>query len=479
MTLEFIVSNLAGYLRWEELEGRRHLVGPMVIGGEGVLNGSQGAFFYPASEWESSIDQWNGKPIIVNHAELAGKESSAADPKVFNRQKVGVVFNAKWDGKARTEAWIDEEKANQIDPRIIRGMLANQMIEVSTGLKVNPELTSGEFQGTPYTAEAVNYRPDHVAILLDDVGAYSIMDGGGLLQLNKESGTTAEDIGLNLKRIVNNALSHEDLRKRVTRELRERYPMEGDEGAVFIEAVYDSKIIYEVERNGLSKLYATEYVVTDDQITLGVASVEVAEKTVYETASGVILANLEKEDEVSKEIEAFDKGEIISALIANERTQWTEDDRPALEALEEDVIQKLEPTAVENQDLTREPPDEAKLDEAKLDEAKLDEAKPPTLESLIANASPADQDLFLEMRASHAADRSRLTEVIVANEANDYTLQELEAMPVSSLKKLAKLAAREPSSEELVANFAGMPGGSTVAAPAEQEPLGLPEWPAD
>jgi len=177
-----LASNLraSGSVRWAELEGRKHAIVPVVMAGVGVLNGSKGPLFYPAEEHEKTASDWNGKPIVVYHAELDGREVSAASPEIFERQRVGVIFNARWEsGKLRADAWIDEAKANVVDPRVMRTILTNSVMEVSTGLKVDVRNESGDYGGTPYDGIAVNYRPDHLALLPDQIGAYSIADGGG------------------------------------------------------------------------------------------------------------------------------------------------------------------------------------------------------------------------------------------------------------------------------------------------------------
>jgi hypothetical protein len=474
MSLEFIVGNLAGGTRWEMLEGRRHLVGPVVIGGEAVLNGSQGAFFYPRLEWEKTIGDWNGKPVIVNHAELQGKEVSAADPEVFNRQKVGILFKSLWNGKARAEAWIDEEKANKVDPRIIASMLANQVIEVSTGLKVNAKLEAGTFEGTPYKGIATEHKPDHLALLPDDVGAYSIADGGGLLQLNKESGSTAHDIGLNLDRVVRNALSHEDLRKRLVNELRQRHQGVDEEIGVFVEAVFNSKIVYELERDGSSTFFAVGYSVDGEVITLEAGAVEVVSNQVFQTVDGTVILNEEEEEKVS---DKFDKKKFVGELITNEQSKWSEDDREALMGLSDEILQKFEVANAEPEPEPEPKPEPKPKPDPKLKDPLKPE--PVTLENLIANASPEDQELFAEMRNSHGAEKQRLVNVVTANAQSDFTKEELGRMALPQLRKLAALAKTEPEPEgELVGvgNWSGAPRGGPSSVPPEQEPLGLPTW---
>src|SRR5690606_1872073 len=54
-------------VRFEMLEGRQHLVVPMVMLTEGVHCGSQGCLFYPEEELAKVPAVWNYKPIVVYH----------------------------------------------------------------------------------------------------------------------------------------------------------------------------------------------------------------------------------------------------------------------------------------------------------------------------------------------------------------------------------------------------------------------------
>ena len=60
------------------------------------------------------------------------------------------------------------------------------MMEVSTGLKTYNVEKEGFHDGVLYKAVARNLRPDHLALLPDQKGAYSIEQGGGLFQTNEE-----------------------------------------------------------------------------------------------------------------------------------------------------------------------------------------------------------------------------------------------------------------------------------------------------
>jgi hypothetical protein len=162
------------------LEGRKHLVVPVVMCVEGVLKGSRGAFFYPADELRRSVPHWNGRPVVVYHPDMRFNWA-AGNPEVFTAQRVGTIFNARFEGKAlKAEAWLDVERLGMVDWRVLEAVKAGRVMEVSTGLFTENEGVAGTWGGRPYTAVARNHRPDHLALLPDLRGACSIDDGAGL-----------------------------------------------------------------------------------------------------------------------------------------------------------------------------------------------------------------------------------------------------------------------------------------------------------
>lgn len=173
-------------VRVAQLEGRDHYVVPMVlIAGDKngmVMHGSNGPVHYPLAETTKTAHLWNGRPIVKDHPNLHGI-SSANDPQAYNRQRVGTVFNARVDnGQLKAEAWIDIQRANAVDRRIVEAITKRQVLEVSTGVYVDRAEGTGVVNGRAYQGVALNYRPDHLAILLDAVGACSVKDGCGLLR---------------------------------------------------------------------------------------------------------------------------------------------------------------------------------------------------------------------------------------------------------------------------------------------------------
>ena len=167
-----VVANLSHGVRREHREGREYLVAPLTLICPGVLNGSQGALYYPPEEIAQSADAWNDIPITVYHP----RDGVSVDsPGVIGQQGVGVIQNATANGCLRAEGWFDAEKTRAVDMRIYKLLVAGRQIELSTGLFTDNEATANG------PAIARNYRPDHLAVLPDQVGACSVEDGCGVL----------------------------------------------------------------------------------------------------------------------------------------------------------------------------------------------------------------------------------------------------------------------------------------------------------
>lgn len=215
MTLETITVNRIGKAKYATKDGRQYLVAPMTLIVPGVLAGSQGALYYPPDEIAREHQSWNGVPLVSYHpTAMNGKHLSANDEKVLEKQGIGEFQDGEItsDGKLRGNGWFDVERTKKINNRILTALRSGQPIELSTGLYTDnqPAPAGSHFKGKPYTHIARNYRPDHVAILIDQTGACSIHDGCGVynqLAINAidpellKSMTAARMASLDAKRI--------------------------------------------------------------------------------------------------------------------------------------------------------------------------------------------------------------------------------------------------------------------------------------
>lgn len=186
--MELLTANL-GKARREVLNGREYLVAPLSLLVPGVLNGSQGPLYYPPDEVAKNHDAWNGMPIVLWHPTLDGVPVSARRPDVLNEYQLGWVYNATADGRLTAEGWFDVEMVRKVDnakltpgDRVLPKLLAGKPIELSTGLFTTnyPARPDATHNGRHYAYVARDYRPDHLAVLPDQVGACSLADGCGV-----------------------------------------------------------------------------------------------------------------------------------------------------------------------------------------------------------------------------------------------------------------------------------------------------------
>jgi hypothetical protein len=194
-SLSTLAAKATAKVRHDTMEGKNYLVVPMVILTEGVHKGSEGALYYPPSELSKTPAVWNHKPVVVYHPQINGNGVSACDPDILTNHKVGVMMNTRWEPKTKrltSEAWIDPERAEDVDPRIMEAVNTGTMLELSTGVFVDSEEDPGKWGKEEYSGIARNYRPDHLAILPDLKGACSIADGAGFLRNQRADNDNAE-----------------------------------------------------------------------------------------------------------------------------------------------------------------------------------------------------------------------------------------------------------------------------------------------
>jgi hypothetical protein len=148
----------------------------------GVWSGSDGPLFYPDDELRNTAHLWNGKPVLVNHPfGDRGSPISANNPRIWEGQVLGQVFNTQFDGnRLKAEIWLNEDRARNIAPELLNLILQGENIDVSTGLFTTDESIPGVWNGERYKAVARGHVPDHLALLPGSKGACSYESGCGI-----------------------------------------------------------------------------------------------------------------------------------------------------------------------------------------------------------------------------------------------------------------------------------------------------------
>ena len=459
---ESIVMNFAPgpHLRYEMLDGREYLVAPMVMLTVGVHSGSNGPVLYEEHDLAKTPEVWNMKPLCVYHPTHNGEGVSACSPQVIETQGVGLIMNTQWNGKLRAEAWFDIKKLERVDKRILNALEESKLMEVSTGLFTDNEQSEGTYEptGEEYVAIARNFRPDHLAILPDKIGACSIADGAGLLQTN--------------------ALSMSDTQRQLGDKVREMF---GDDA--WVVDVYDSWFVY-ARKN---KLWKLSYAKTNDMVSVGGESSEaVVPQTIYKSVDGEVLANSVYPFSFTKPKETpMAKKELVDALIKNDDTKWTDDHRSFLESQSDEFVEGLTPKAVDPKDEPKEPVKEPTKNEANpVTPAPVQPVQ--TLDQLLANADPAMRGMIQQGLATYKQNRLNLIAKVKGHPGCTFNDAQLDSMSddlltatASTLDAAAAAAAPQQNEQyglglaHTVPSYAGA-SGSVPTSNMEEEVLALP-----
>lgn len=187
-----ITALLGPLLREEQYMGRRHLVAPVTALVEGVIQ----AMNAPEPEFVAAqtfsdpktVLGFNGRPLFYGHPLKDGDPTPGNTPELLEKAAFGTVFHTAAKKKKLTlEAWVDVEKADEVDPAIVKRLQAlnkskDEEIEVSVGVFVDmDEEATGNYRGAEYKGEWKNIVPDHLAILQEgSTGACSCDMGCGV-----------------------------------------------------------------------------------------------------------------------------------------------------------------------------------------------------------------------------------------------------------------------------------------------------------
>ncbi len=493
--LQNIKVNLSGVTRHDKMAGRDYLVASAVMIVEGVLDGSHGPLLYPADELKKSVPLWNNKPAVLYHPEANGEGISACDPVVITNRGLGVLMNTSFeDNKLKTEVWLDMERVKAIDERVLEAVENQEVMELSTGLLTDDDDTPGEFNGVAYDSTARNYRPDHLAILPDQIGACSIEDGAGFLRLNKAGDkltfTLKESIvqermylkenkkavlgimNRGVREFLDNEMSDGDRRQLLQSLLSDKFPDE-DFGP-WIDDIFSDDDFFIYENDGT--LFKQEFEEDGGEVSLKGIPVAVKKSVSFDPILN------RKDNDMSKK-------KLIDSLISNKKTLWSEDNRVWLLTQDKEILKNMVPVA--NDDDDDDDDDENTTPAAETPAAEGSET--PTAETAAAETPAAEktdeqkvneyidkapegiQDMLLNGMASHKADKKRLINVITANDANSFTDEMLGSKSLAELQMLAKLAVNSdnPAPKRPQMNFAGLGDGAGLTD-NEEEPMGLP-----
>lgn len=359
--METLAVNVTGKTRQEKLNGRDYIVAPLTLIVPGVLRGSKGSLYYPQDEVTKDPSVWNSIPIVVYHPTVNGNAVSARDPDVLNKCQVGFVFRANGkSGKLKAEGWFDVELTREIDERVLNALESETEMELSTGLFLDryPAEEGAVYNGVEYDYVTANYRPDHLAVLPDQIGACSLKDGCGLmvnqLSLNASLVTlnSSSNSGWEVM-LVANKLSLDETERAVSKAFYKAHPTTYDSNGhlkdhCWILAIYDNYFIYSENE----ELYRQSYSISGGTVTLGEESekVEKVVKYVPSTTTNRFEPQTFEEVLVAK-LTQNERNGIIEDLVKNCDCWKDAGDKEVLSGFSDDKLVNLKENLVKSKQL--------------------------------------------------------------------------------------------------------------------------------
>ncbi len=303
--MEKLIANLASAkVSQKTLQGRNYLVAPVSMIVEGVWKGSAGPVYYEGNDIAMSVPAWNAKPITINHPETSdGTKVSGASPESLEKHAVGMVLNTKYDKRKKrlvAEAWFEIDRLNKVPgAEVVHAALhAGEKLEVSTGLYIDAQPLQGTFANNEYVAKATNYRPDHLAIILQGEGACSLKDGAGLLVNKAEKPSRPE----RMPELVGNAKNLTEIVDQVRQAVYAEHEVmtaEGPNTYCYIIAVYDKYVIFEKSSQGETSYFRQNYAMESGLVKLIGNATPVTRKVTY-SVQNQKQENMERKDLISK-----------------------------------------------------------------------------------------------------------------------------------------------------------------------------------
>ena len=471
-------------IRTETYEGKNYTVIPLVALIEGVIQAANADApeLVLAKEFGEPPQQWDGQPVTVGHPMVDGMFVPATSPEIMEEFTIGIIFNSKLENKTlKMEAWIDDAKVEELGGKaenIVAAIKKGEEIDVSTGYFVDTIPVSGVFNGEHFEAIQENLKPNHLAILdIGQRGACSWEDGCGMARVNQQQDNSEQMKGVQqmtvfkaMKKFFGKLLNFEH----ATEESDEarRFALTAaltEKGEMFFSvlAVFQDHFVYE---RGWNELLRRSFSISEDgSITLG------DELEAVRPVTNFIPVTVNISVDNSEEKLNMDKKEKIDALIANEATQFVEEDRETLDGMDEAVLDKLTPVIAEPK---KEEEEEKAAAEEKEKEAAASEEdgkppilnqeppKPQTLDEHL-NAMPQEiRSVMTEGLNMRAARKDSLVTALMAN-SQAFTEAELRVMEVDQLEKLTTLAR--------VPDYSGL-GGNHTAIKTNEIPAPLDVW---
>ena len=266
-----------GDVRTEMVDGREHLVVPVVALMEGVIHAvnAETPEFVPWEAIERMAASFNGKPVVLNHPAKDGKQCSASLPGIEASHGLGKIRNARAEKNGKRllmEALIDKARSKQLHPEMHQRLLDGEPEEVSVGAFVVTNDVSGEHNGKRYRATWLAGNGDHLAFLPGKRGACSVAMGCGAhraaMLVTAEALVDVPDFAPVLAFTTLEEKSLEDRMSAVQQAVNERWPMKDGMYNAYPVQTFDDRVIVRVTDG---ETFVVDYKMADSKVSLGEA----------------------------------------------------------------------------------------------------------------------------------------------------------------------------------------------------------------
>lgn len=469
-------------VRQTTLNGVEYVVVPVVMMVEGVHSGSKGAILHTADALSALPDKWNDTPVTIQHPQDGDNFISANTEGV---DIVGRVQNTVWEnGKLKADVYLERQKI-QPNRNLFNSIMNNRPMDVSIGAFTTERQESGVWGDEQYIGVAVDYIPDHLALLPGEQGACGWQDGCGIRanQLNnnkqeenqmitkKQLQDYADSMGVVLTMALQT--NEEGMQSKVNKIRQLVDSMDSEQSMHYLMEVYEDSFIYRKEirpingRQREERFYQQKYQwneeinmpeMVDDPIKV-IHKVEYIPMTANKEQKPNNLNNNNMKKE--KTAPCPDK---VTALIANQNSAFQEEDREFLMTLSAEQVEKLEPKTINV------------VEQAKpITDADVATYLQTKTTAEVLSVLPAEmKEEYSTMLAQKEARREFLITEIMANTDKVWEKEHLQAMNCNILAKIHETVVKTKGAT-YVANGNNGNGGQN---PAKQDndmllPIGI------
>lgn len=171
-----VAATISGIVRKVVENGREFIVAPIVAVKDGVLNGE----LVRSDVLGRLLDEWEGTPLTINHPPDDAAAVITKTHAWIRQNEIGTMRNVHVaQNRLKGEVWIPTDQTAPEVKAVIKRIENGETLQVSVGFLSAFTVQKGTFGRKQFREVTQDAAPNHVALLPNDVGACSIVDGCG------------------------------------------------------------------------------------------------------------------------------------------------------------------------------------------------------------------------------------------------------------------------------------------------------------